>query len=192
MVKIMNLDKYKEIIKNNMGEYRFNHSVNVSHEAGILAEIYGADVDKAKLAGMIHDATKEFSPEYQLQIIGESGIILDNIELVNKNLLHAISGCAYAESVLGITDTDILNAIRYHTTGRANMSILEKVIYMADFTSAERKFEGVGELRQVARQDLDKAIIITTSFTISELAKRRATIHPNVVNLYNQIICKNL
>ena len=188
----MNLDNYKEIIKNNMGEYRFEHSVNVSHEAGILAKIYGADADKAKLAGMIHDATKEFSIEDQLQIIGKSDIILDSIELANKNLLHAISGCAYAKSVLDITDIDILNAIRYHTTGRANMSILEKVIYMADFTSAERKYDGVGELRQIARQDLDKAIIITTSFTISELAKRRTTIHPNVVNLYNEVICKNL
>ena len=116
----------------------FSHSVNVAKEAKKLAKHYGADENKAEIAGILHDITKEMPKEQQLQIIIDSGIILDNVQLHAPKLWHGMSGSIVVRDELGIDDEDILNAIRYHTTGRAGMSLLEKVIFTADFTSEER------------------------------------------------------
>ncbi len=184
----MTFKDYEQIIKNNMKDKRFSHCKNVAKEAVALAEIHGADTDKAKLAGILHDATKEFSFERQLQIIKDGGIILDDIEKISTNLWHAISGSVYARDVLHIDDEDILNAIRYHTSGRVNMSLLEKIIYVADYTSAERSFEGVDYMRKLARKNLNEAILFGTSFTIADLAKHNRLIHPNAVALFNNTL----
>ena len=120
-----------------MGDYRFSHSVNVAKEAKKLAKHYGADENKAEIAGILHDITKEMPKEQQLQIIIDSGIILDNVQLHAPKLWHGMSGSIVVRDELGIDDEDILNAIRYHTTGRAGMSLLEKVIFTADFTVSD-------------------------------------------------------
>ena len=121
---------YKAIIRALMGDYRFDHSVNVAAEAVELAKLYGEDEEKAYTAGILHDITKEIPKDEQLKIIADGGILLDDVQKNAPKLWHSISGSVYIQTELGITDSDIINAVRYHTTGRANMSLLEKIIYI--------------------------------------------------------------
>lgn len=188
----MNLNDYKKIIKEKMGDFRYEHSVNVSKEAKKLARLYGANEEKAQLAGILHDITKEMPKDEQLQIIVDSGIILDNVQKNAPKLWHGISGSIYVQQNLCIDDEDILNAIRYHTTGRANMSLLEKIIFIADFTSEERTYSGVATMRKKSRKSLDEAMLYAYKFTFKDLSKREIAIHPDEVACYNDIILQKL
>ncbi len=188
----MNLDEYKNLIKSKMSEHRFVHSVNVSKEARKLAKIYGADAEKAAIAGILHDITKEMPVEEQLKIITDSGIILDNVQKNAPKLWHGISGSIYIKENLDINDADILNAIRYHTTGRAGMSLLEKIIFVADFTSQERTYKGVSTMRKKSRKTLDEAMLYGFKFTFSDLSKRELAIHPDELACYNEIVLSNI
>lgn len=188
----MNLDEYKNLIKSKMSEHRFVHSVNVSKEARMLAKIYGADAEKAAIAGILHDITKEMPVEEQLKIITDSGIILDNVQKNAPKLWHGISGSIYIKENLDINDADILNAIRYHTTGRSGMSLLEKIIFVADFTSQERTYKGVSTMRKKSRKTLDEAMLYGFKFTFSDLSKRELAIHPDELACYNEIVLSNI
>lgn len=183
----MTYKEYEEIIEKRMTSARFRHSKNVAKEAVRLAKKYGADVEKAEIAGILHDATKESSDEEQLELIERAGIELTPLERSTRKLWHAISGAAFVQVELGITDPDIINAIRYHTTGRAGMSLLEKVIFIADFTSAERDYDGVDKMRKVADKNLEDAVLEGMSFTISDLAQRKLTIAPDTFMGYNEV-----
>ena len=140
---------YKKLIRSMMGDYRYTHSLNVAEEAVELARLYGGDEQKAYTAGILHDITKEIPHEEQLQIIREGGIILDDVQKNAPKLWHSVSGSVYVRTRLGIEDTDVINAIRYHTTGRAGMSLLEKIIYTADYTSKERSYDGAEDRKSV-------------------------------------------
>lgn len=188
----MNLDEYRNLIKSKMSEHRFVHSVNVSKEARKLAKIYGSDAEKAAIAGILHDITKEMPVEEQLKIITDSGIILDNVQKNAPKLWHGISGSIYIKENLDINDADILNAIRYHTTGRAGMSLLEKIIFVADFTSQERTYKGVSTMRKKSRKTLDEAMLYGFKFTFSDLSKRELAIHPDELACYNEIVLSNI
>lgn len=183
----MTYKEYENIIEKRMKSGRFKHSKNVAKEAVRLAKKYGADTEKAEIAGILHDATKESSEKEQLELIERAGIELSQLERSTHKLWHAISGAAFVQVELGITDEDIINAIRYHTTGRAGMSLLEKVIFIADFTSAERDYEGVDKMRKVADRDLDEAVLEGMSFTIADLAQRKLTIAPDTFMGYNEV-----
>lgn len=186
----MELGDYKKIIKPLMGEHRYTHSVNVAKEAKLLAKRYGADEEKALVAGVLHDITKEMPKEEQLQIILDSGIILDNVKLSAPKLWHGLSGSIYVKEKLGIDDEDILNAICYHTTGRANMSLIEKIIFVADFTSEERTYKGVATMRKKSRKSLEDAMLYGFKFTFSDLTSRELSIHPDELDCYNEIVLK--
>ncbi|MCQ4021639.1 MULTISPECIES: bis(5'-nucleosyl)-tetraphosphatase (symmetrical) YqeK [unclassified Ruminococcus] len=183
----MTFKEYRKIVKSRMGEKRFSHSENVSKEAIKLAKLYGADPEKAELAGILHDITKETPHEEQLQIMEKNGIILSKLQLSSPKLWHSLSGAAYIESELGITDQDIINAVRYHTSGRAGMSILEKIIFVADFTSEERDYDDVDVMRKKSRKSLEEAMHYGLSFTLSDLIKRERIIDPNAIDCYNDI-----
>lgn len=184
----MNIGEYKKIIKPLMSEYRYNHSINVSKEAVRFAKRFGADEEKAAIAGILHDITKELPKEEQLQIILDSGIILDNIQENAPKLWHGLSGSLYIKKHLGIDDEDILNAIHYHTTGRAGMSLLEKIIFVADFTSEERTYKGVATMRKKAKKSLENAMLYGFKFTFSDLTSRELAIHPDELFCYNELV----
>ena len=186
----MTYKEYEEIIEKRMKAGRFKHSKNVAKEAVRLAKKYGADVQKAETAGILHDATKETPDSEQLELIERAGIVLTPLERSTRKLWHAISGAAFVQVELGITDEDIINSIRYHTTGRAGMSLLEKVIFIADFTSAEREYDGVDKMRKLADKDLDEAVLEGMSFTIADLAQRKLTIAPDTFMGYNDVSFK--
>lgn len=183
----MTVKDYEEIISKRMKSARFKHSRNVAKEAVRLAKKYGADVHKAEIAGILHDITKESSQEEQFAIIERAGIELTELEKSTPKLWHAISGSAYIKVILGIEDEDILNAVRYHTTGRAGMSLLEKVIFIADFTSEERDYDGVEKMRKAADKGLEEAMLEGMSFTICDLAERKLTIAPDTFEGYNEV-----
>lgn len=184
----MDKAEYLSLIKSRMSERRYIHSVNVAASAVELARHYGADSEKAEIAGILHDSCKEIPRDDMLQIITDGGIILDAVESGTSKLWHAIAGSVYVQKELGINDEDIINAIRYHTTGRAGMPLLEKVIFVADFISAERDYNGVEIMREKAFKNLEDAMLYGLQFTITDLTRRKMTIHSNALACYNDII----
>lgn len=188
----MKAKDYEKIIRPRLKDARFEHSKNVSKEAVRLAKKYGADVEKAAVAGILHDITKETPNEEQLEIMKRAGIRLSPLEENSPKLWHAISGSGYIKTELGIEDEDILNAVRYHTTARGGMSLLEKVIFIADFTSAERDYDGVDKIRKAADKSLEDAMLAGLSFSIEDLAHRHLAIAEDTVDAYNEIVVKNL
>ena len=124
----------------------------------------------------------------QYEIIKKCGIELDYVESSTPKLWHAIAGAGFARDIVGIDDEDVYNAIRYHTSGRANMSVLEKCVFIADFTGAERDYDGVNEMRALAEKSLEDAMAFGLSFSISDLAKRRMAIDPNSIACYNEVV----
>lgn len=182
-----NLQSFRELLKQRLSEKRFNHSLNVSKEAVKLAEAYGADTAKAEFAGLVHDIEKETPMAGQLQTLEKYSIILNDVERHTAKLLHAISGAAVLEFEHNISDPDIIHAVRYHTTARAGMSLLEKVIYLADYISADREYEGVAELRKAAYVSLETGLKAALDFSVMELLHKTALIHTDTVLARNEL-----
>lgn len=181
----MTREEYKAIVKPFFSEKRMHHSVCVAEEAESLAKKYGADPEKAWIGGILHDIMKEMPADEQLKRMNEFGIILSDLEQGAQKLWHAILGAEYVRQELKIDDPDIVDPIYYHTTARADMTLLEKILFMADYVSADRKFDGVKELRKTAYQDLDKAVLLGCGFSIQDLSARYLSIHPNTLAAYN-------
>ena len=183
-------EKIITLIRSKLSADRFNHSLNVADSAKELALSYGADADKAYTAGLLHDVMKNASEEEQLGVLSEAGIELMPVERENKKLWHAIAGAAYVKFVMGIDDRDIIRAVRYHTTGRAGMSLLERVVYLADYISADRNYNGVEDMRRLCKSDSDEAILYALTFGIPDLVSKGRVIHPDSIDLYNEVIIK--
>ncbi len=179
---------YIQIIKPMLSEKRFAHSLNVAQEAVKLAKKYGADPEKAELAGILHDILKDTPADKQLKIISDFGIIMSDVELSAKKFWHAIGGAVYIRSALNIADEEIIDAVRYHTTGRHNMTLLEKVIFVADFISKDRDYPGVEEMRRTAYKSLDRAIMEGIAFTVGDLLKNREPVVPETIDAYNDAV----
>lgn len=179
-----------ELIRSRLELRRFQHSLNVAESALYLAEKYGGDKKKAYTAGLLHDVMKNASPEEQLKVISDAGLELLPEERANRKLWHAIAGAAYVRTVMGIDDGDIYLAVRYHTTGRAGMTLLEKIVYLADYISAERNYNGADDMRRLCEESMDAAILYALEFGIPDLVKKGSVIHPDSVDLYNEVIIR--
>lgn len=184
----MNTKEYQAVIKPFLSEKRYYHSICVSKAAKRLAEKYGADVQKAEIAGILHDIMKDTPQNEQLKMMVRFDIILTDVERSAPKLWHAMLGAAYLKNKLQIEDTEILDAVRYHTTGRANMTLLDKVLFIADFISADRDYPGVDKLREAAGFSLEEAMIEGFTYTIKELADNCKPIHPDTIAAYNQAV----
>ena len=179
---------YTEHIKGLLSEYRFQHSINVSHQAVKLARIHGCDIHRAELAGLLHDVMKDVGKKEQLALMEQYGVKLSEIEQNAPKLWHAIAGAVYVKNVLHIGDEDVFNAIRYHTTGRAGMSLLEKIIYIADCTSEERNYKGVERIRKLAVSDLDEVMAEALMDSLEKRLVDHTPMHPDTVEAYNEVI----
>lgn len=177
-----------EILKKKLTNKRLNHSLMVAKAARTLAKQYNVDSEKAYKAGLLHDVMKNESRENQLREIKLAGIELEDDELENDKLLHAPAGAAYVINNMEERDKDLINAIRYHTTGRRQMSKLEKIVYVADLISADRTYDDVEIVRQKAKKSLEQAIFYIISFQISYLAQNSMFIGKNTVDLYNEML----
>lgn len=184
---MMEIEQIKSLLKGRLTEYRYNHSLNVADEAVRLAEKYGADKEKAYLAGLVHDAMKDVAKDDALKYISDNGIVMTDLEMNAPKLWHAILGAHYIRQTIGIDDSDIINAVRYHTTARSGMSLLEKVIYLADYTSAERDYDGVDQMRKAVDTDLKTAMYIALDFTVNDLKSKNVPVHPDTLAAFDEI-----
>ena len=181
---------YQDLIKSFLGEKRLYHSRCVSESAVRLAKKYGASEEKAAIAGILHDIMKETPPEEQLKMMMQYDIVLSKVERSAQKLWHAMLGAAYLENELAISDREILDAVRYHTTAHENMSLLEKVVFIADFISADRDYAGVENMRRAANVSLEEAMIEGITFNIRDLSASYKPIHPDTIAAYNQLVLK--
>lgn len=157
---------------------RLAHIRGTEEEAVRLARRWGADETQARKAGILHDCTKYLNLEEQLQLCEKYGIVLDELEQKAVKLLHAKTGAAIARHVFGMPEA-ICSAIFWHTTGRADMTLLEKVLYMADYVEPNRRFDEVEELRRLAYSDLDAAVLRGCELSIEDMAERGQPVHRN-------------
>ncbi|MGO1370646.1 MAG: bis(5'-nucleosyl)-tetraphosphatase (symmetrical) YqeK [Senegalia sp. (in: firmicutes)] len=187
----MEISKIKEILKNEIDEERYKHTIRVVDMAIKLAKTYNVDEKKAELAALLHDSAKYKDREVLLEKANEFDIILDVILKNNHHLIHPYLGAKIAELKYNIVDEDILNAIKYHTTGRCNMTMLEKIIFMADFIEPNRSFLGIDHIRDLAFKNIDKSMVLAMDNTLKYIIDRGFLIHPDTIETRNSLILKN-
>ena len=180
--------EYDQLVRSRLKPSRYEHSICVMKRAVQLAERFGADVTRARLAGLLHDIMKNVEPKEMLQFIEDSGIILLYADMCAPQLWHAIAGAAYIRRELHIDDGEVINAVRYHTTGRAGMSLLEKVVYLADLTSADRDYSDVKKTRRIVDRSLDEGMLYSMKFLITDLVKDCRVLHPDSLACYDELV----
>lgn len=185
-------DRIKKDLKHLLSEKRYQHTLGVEKSAIMLSEKYGENIDKARISALLHDIAKQLSDDEIKEKIKKYNIVFDEIEQVSHQLLHAKIGRYIAQYEYNIEDEDILNAISYHTTGRADMSKLEMIICLADYIEENRKFEGVEKIRQLSYIDLYYALYYALNNTMIHLASENDLIHQDTLNARNFLLknCK--
>ena len=175
------IETMREKLQSALSVKRYIHTMGVAEEAIKLAEIYGTQKDqqKAQAAGLLHDCAKDYPEEMRLRFCREYKVKLDDVMERQTDLIHPFLGAEVARREYLVTDGEILDAIRYHTTGRADMSLLEKIIFIADYIEPNReKFEGLEEARRLAYLDLDMAMRYILEETIALVKQRGRLLHP--------------
>lgn len=185
-----NVEKYIAIVERRLSPYRFHHSMCVAKRAKELAIANNLDAEKAYLAGVLHDIMKEESLAVQQSVIESNGYKMTELELNSPNIYHQMSGAEYVRSELGIDDEDIIGGIRYHTTGRADMTDFEMLIYLADFTSEERDYPDVDIMRAKTDSSFLDGMLYSLQYTIKKLASSEKQIHPDTLHCYNWVLSK--
>lgn len=194
MREVMYMYRVKDkiaFLEQRLSPKRFRHSCNVARAARQLAQRYGADMEKAYFAGLLHDICKEepFAEQQRLMLAGD--FAPDEAELHSKKLWHGIAGAYFLQSEFGITDTDILNAVRFHTVGRDHMSLLEEIVYMADLISDERDFKGVGKMRRLAQENLQSAMLEALRDAAATVLKKGGLLPQYTIAAYNYyLLCE--
>lgn len=159
---------------------RIAHVQGTEEEAARLARRWGADEERARRAAILHDCTKYLELDEQLALCAKYGVALDEMERGAVKLLHSKTGAALARFVFGEPE-EVWQAICWHTTGKADMTLLEKILYIADYMEPTRDFEGVEKLRKLAYTDLDAAVLLGAEMSVEEMAQRGNPIHPNTL-----------
>ncbi|MGN0327522.1 MAG: bis(5'-nucleosyl)-tetraphosphatase (symmetrical) YqeK [Lachnospira sp.] len=174
----------KEALKKD--KMRFRHTIGVADTSACLAMRYGYDMEKAYIAGLLHDCAKCVPDEIKIQECNNNNIEISDIEYNSPYLLHSKLGAFYAKTKYGITDNDICSAITYHTTGKPDMSLLDKIIFIADYIEPYRNKAGnLSEIRSLAFIDVDKAIKVVLHDTIEYLKESGKPIDRTTVDTYN-------
>ncbi len=167
--------------KAHLSKSRYDHVISVANYAAYLAPRFDVSAKLAYIAGLAHDCTKFMDTDSQLEYFKKHGIKLTNDELACPKIYHQISGAHFAKHFLGITDNDILNSIRYHTTGREGMSTLEKLICLADSIEPLRDYDGVDKMRKTAKTDLDGALLMSLDRLIDFVKQRGLVLNEQTV-----------
>ena len=183
----MKYEQAKKLVRKNLSEKRYTHTKNVKKMAVKLAKRWGADPEKAALAAILHDAAKELPKDKQLQIFAENAIIAENAPMRPTSVWHGIAAAILCETEWGVHDPEVLSAIRCHTTGKPGMSLLDKIIYMADMTSAERDYPGVEALREEEFEDLDMALLHALKRTIDFVKEKGGRLDDQSVAAYEDL-----
>ena len=183
--------EYNEILvtlANELRPARFRHCRDVSQTAVRLAERWDADIVKARLAGILHDCARNLIGEELLKTSRQFGMIPSPLELLQPALIHAPLGAIIAERRFGISEPQVLQAIRRHTTGAPQMTLLDKVIYLSDCIEPGRNFSGVRKIRDMAVEDLDAAVLLAYEHSILFVVANGGLLHPNTVEGRNSLL----
>lgn len=187
----MNIEQMTEKLRNTLEKKRFEHSLLVMESAVKLAEHYGADVEKARIAGLLHDCAKNYPIDELYAICDRYGIFLDEITRNEPGLLHAYAGACILKDEYGIDDEEIYDAVFYHTVGKPDMSPITKIIFIADCIEPGRGAGWADEVRNAVFEDMDKALIIQLDNTIRSVLKKGTLLHTNTINTRNFYIQKS-
>lgn len=175
----MNREKIRLRLKSVLTEKRYEHTLGVEYTAACLAMRYGADMEKARVAGLLHDCAKNLSTKEKLEQCKKYKMPVSEYEKQNPELLHAKLGACLACDKYGITDKEILSAITWHTTGRPEMGLLDKIVFIADYMEPNRnKAEDLDEVRELAFQDIDACLRLILKDTVEYLAKKDSVTDP--------------
>lgn len=181
-----NLELYKKKLQKKLDYERYEHTIGVAYTAAALAMRYGADIEKAQLAGILHDNAKCIPYEKAMQLSEKYNIPLNDAEKANPALLHSKIGAYLAMHKYKINDKEIIRAILYHTTGRPNMTLIEKIIYIADYIEPRRhKAQNLTEIRRLAFIDIDKALLKILADTLEYLKTCNIEIDPMTQKTYD-------
>lgn len=190
-MKTSDRKKIRKKLEKSLDSKRYEHTLGVAYTASALAMSSGENPEKALLAGLLHDCAKCMSNEKKIAVCEKNKIAITEIERQNPFLLHAKAGCYLAKKQFHIHDTDVLNAILYHTTGRPRMSLLEKIIYIADYIEPGRKHApNLSEVRKMAFQDLDAALLQILSDILGYLKSSNVPIDPMTQETYDYYIAQ--
>ena len=180
----MDYAEAKKLVKSRLSEKRWTHTKNVKKMAVKLAKRWGADPEKAAMAAILHDSAKELPKQELLQIFADNAIIAENAPTRPAPVWHGIAAAILAQTCWGIEDPEILSAIRCHTTGKPDMSLQDKILYLADMTSAERDWPGVEALRVLEMEDLDRALCEALKQSIDFVEEKGGALDPESVASY--------
>ena len=177
-------DKIRQKLKKELDADRYEHTLGVAETAERMARIFGEDAEKARLAGLLHDCAKCMTLD---EMKRAAAGLPEDPELNTRALMHAPAGMCLARDKYGVTDPDVLGAIRWHTTGKKGMTALEKIIYLADVIEPNRKsFDGIEELRKLSLRDLDQAMALALRLSVGHVLSRGKPVHPDSLEALRQ------
>ena len=182
----MDIKEIETDLSNKLSKKRFIHTLGVVNSAKYLAQKYGANIENAHLAALLHDCAKEIPLLEMRDLV--ANLPCDQDMLHSGALLHGLAGMVLANTQYGVTNPDILEAIRVHTTGKENMSKLDKIIFLADYIEPNRKFPGVNDIRLAAEQSLDAGVLCGFDMTIRHLIDRGDSIYPLTILSRNDLL----
>jgi len=176
---MMTIAELQQAMKERLPEKRYLHTLGVAHTAACLAMCYGCDVEQAMIAGLLHDCAKYLPDEEQIRECEHYGLIISEYERQAPYLLHGKLGAQYAREYYNIEDNEILSAIYYHTVGRPGMTLLEQIVFAADYMEPGRRMiPGLPEIREMVFRDLDTATRMILENTMRYLQETAAVIDP--------------
>ncbi|MCP1225073.1 bis(5'-nucleosyl)-tetraphosphatase (symmetrical) YqeK [Sebaldella sp. S0638] len=186
----MEMKKISEYVKTKLDEKRYNHTKRVVKKAKQLAKLYNAPIDKVKIGAYLHDIAKFYKLSDMVELVGDKYPEVNSDVYRNGQILHGFAAAEVAEKELGIDDEEILDAIRYHTIGKKDMSLTAKIVYLADAIEDDRDWLGVVKTRKLAEKNIDTAIIYELNQKIEYLIKKDSLIHPNTLTFRNDLLTK--
>lgn len=181
-------ERLKTYLKENLSEKRYKHTLGVCDSAIKLAKLYGADVEKAKIAALAHDIAKELTIEKQKEILKVNNFDITEMEDCCSQILHGFAGSIMLAEMFGVDDEEILSAIDFHSTGRADMTLLEKIIYISDYIEVGRVYEGVEYLRETTYKSLEDGVLEGLDNTIKLVINQGKVIHPYTLEARNYLV----
>lgn len=181
-------ESMEAFLREKLDPKRYQHSMSVRETAKNMAKYFRVNEDKAAIAGLVHDCAKGLNSYELINLVRKNGYKIDEVSERSPQLLHGLAGAIIARDTMGIRDDEIFNAIAYHTTGRKNMTMLEKIIYLADYIEPLRKYSGVEEIRELTYKNIDKAMIKSFDLTIKYIVERGQMLHINTVEGRNHLL----
>lgn len=185
---LVDLDELTAWLRGVLSRERFTHSLNVASEALRLAQAWGENGDAAYLAGLLHDCCKERTRAQMLNLLEGSDIIKDPVFLQSFPAWHGFAAAIYIQRELSVLNAQIIDAVRYHTTGRGEMTRIEEIVYLADLISADRDFPGVEALKAKAHRAIEAAMLEALAFSLQKLLKNGAPVLTDTLNAYNRYL----